>query len=367
MNFLMNEDQRAIVDLASSVFADHCADEQIQRFWSASAPYDRTLWRSLAETGLLALVLPEEHGGSGLGMIELAAVLECQGRHLAPVPLWTSQLVAATLAAFGGAEDKQHWLAELVSGGRLGTLSLAGILSGSGLALRAEQSGGGWSLRGRAAAVPLAQESALALLPAKTSDGVRLFVIDLAVPGIEKTGGMMTHHEPAADLEFNGVSLPGAAALAVEAMQWLAPRVAACLGALQLGVAGEALKRGVAYTSERIQFDHPIATFQAISQKAADCLIDVEALRSSLWQLTWRLDAGIEAEGAAGVVKAWACDTGHRVTHAVQHMHGGMGADTSYPIHRYTYWSRAIEVSCGGVSANLDALGLWLTAAEVEL
>ena len=367
MNFLMNEDQRAIVDLASGVFADHCADEQIQRFWSGTAPYDRTLWRSLGETGLLSLILPEDCGGTGLGMLELSAVLECQGRCLAPVPLWASQLVAATLARFGGDADKDCWLGELASGAKLGTLSLEGLLSSRGLALHAEKAGGGWSLRGHAAAVPLALESALALLPAKTADGVRLFVIDLAMPGIERTGGMMTHHEPAADLEFNGLSLPVAAALGVEALEWLAPRVAACLGALQLGVAGEALKRGVAYTSERIQFDHPIATFQAISQKAADCLIDVEALRSSLWQLVWRLDAGIEADGAAAAVRAWACDTGHRVTHAIQHMHGGMGVDTSYPIHRYTLWSRAIEISCGGVSANLDALGLWLSTAEVEL
>ena len=60
------------------------------------------------------------------------------------------------------------------------------------------------------------------------------------------------------------------------------------------------------------------------------------------------------------MVKAWTCDAGHRVTHAAQHMHGGIGVDVSYPIYRYTYWSRAIEIACGGVSANLEALGRWL-------
>jgi alkylation response protein AidB-like acyl-CoA dehydrogenase len=109
-----------------------------------------------------------------------------------------------------------------------------------------------------------------------------------------------------------------------------------------------------------VQFGHPIAAFQAISQRTADCLIDVEALRSSLWQLVWRLDSGLDATGAAGVVKGWTCDTGHRVTHAAQHMHGGMGVDVSYPIHRYTYWSRAIEIATGGVSVTLEALGQWL-------
>jgi alkylation response protein AidB-like acyl-CoA dehydrogenase len=367
MNFLMNEDQRAILDLAAGMFGDHCADDQIQRFWSGTEPYDRALWGKLGDTGLLGLLLAEEHGGSGLGMIEIAAVLECQGRHLAPVPLWTSQLAAATLARFGTDAAKASLLPGLVSGEKLGTLSLEGLLSSRGLSLHAEKAGGVWTLHGRSPAVPLALESTIALLPARSAEGARLFVVDLAMPGIGKIGGMMTHREPAADLEFDGLSVPADAALAVGALEWLAPRAAACLGALQLGVAGEALKRAVAYTSERIQFDHPIATFQAISQKAADCLIDVEALRSSLWQLAWRLDAGLESAGAAASVKAWACDAGHRVTHAAQHMHGGMGADTSYPIHRYTLWSRAIEITCGGVSSNLDALGLWLNAAEVEL
>ncbi len=367
MNFLMNEDQRAIVDLATSVFADHCADDRIQRFWSGTDPYDPVLWGKLAETGLLGLLLPEEYGGSGLGMIEISAVLECQGRHLAPVPLWTSQLATTALARFGDAGAWKPRLPALVSGERLGTLSLEALLSSRGLQLHARKAGAQWELRGRCAAVPLAQESSLALLPAATVEGVRLFAVDLALPGIEKIGGMLTHRDPAADLVFAGLSLPATAALSEGALDWLVPRAAACLGALQLGVAGEALKRAVAYTSERIQFDRPIASFQAISQKAADCLIDVEALRSSLWQLAWRLDAGLEAAGAAAAVKAWACDAGHRVTHAAQHMHGGMGADASYPIHRYTQWSRAIEISCGGVSANLDALGRWLETAEVEL
>jgi len=115
-----------------------------------------------------------------------------------------------------------------------------------------------------------------------------------------------------------------------------------------------------------VQFGQPIAAFQAISQKCADCLIDVEALRSSLWQLVWRLDSGLAAEGSAGVVRAWTCDAGHRVTHAAQHMHGGIGVDVSYPIHRYTYWSRAIEIACGGVSASLEGLGRWLATAALE-
>ena len=360
MNFEMTEDQRAIVDMASRLFADLCDDDAIQRFWAGDAAFDEATWERLRGAGLTALILPESAGGSALGMTELCAVLECQGRHLAPVPLWSHQLAVAALAQFAaGSAARPDWAA-LVEGSQLATLGIEGLHGSRGLMLRAEPDANGWRLHGRAVAVPLAGQASVALLPAHTPQGARLFAVDLGRSGIEKIGGRLTHHEPAADLVITGLALPAGAALAEAALDWLLPRVAACFGALQLGVAAAALARVVAYTSERVQFGQPIATFQAISQRCADCLIDVEALRSSLWQLAWRLDAGVDATGSAGVVRAWTCDTGHRVTHAAQHMHGGIGVDVSYPIHRYTYWSRAIEIAIGGVSASIEALGQWL-------
>ncbi|MBV6417585.1 MAG: Acyl-CoA dehydrogenase FadE27 [Steroidobacteraceae bacterium] len=357
----MNEEQQAIADMAARVFADHCDDGQIQQFWAAEAPFDAALWQALREGGLATLILPDALGGSGLGMIELCTVLEAQGRHLAPVPLWSHQLAVAAMAKFapGGAPPYANWSA-VSQGARLATLCLEGLRASRGLTLHAERAADGWRLTGRAVAVPQGAEAAMAVLPAQSPGGVRLFAIDLSAPGIGRIAGRLTHHEPAADLVFTGLTVAAAAALDEAAPGWLDPRVAACFGALQLGVTTEALRRVVAYTSERVQFGQPIAAFQAISQKTADCLIDVEALRSTLWQLAWRLDSGLDAEGSAGVVRAWTCDTGFRVSHAAQHMHGGIGVDVSYPIHRYTYWSTAIEIACGGVSANLAALGQWL-------
>ena len=124
------------------------------------------------------------------------------------------------------------------------------------------------------------------------------------------------------------------------------------------------MRRTVEYTTQRIQFDRQIASFQVIGARSADCYIDIEALRSTLWQLCWRLDSGLEAEGAARVAKYWACECGHRVAHACSHMHGGMGSDISYPIHRFLYWSRALEMTLGGATADLQALGDWLARPE---
>lgn len=366
MDFTFSEEQRAIADLATSVFSDYCADDQMQKYDNSGVAYNADLWRQLQETGLVSLIVAEEDGGTGLGMVELMLTLEQQGRFVAPVPLWSNQLAAVAISRFGTAGAKSAWLADLVSGAKLASVNLEGLISSRGLLLKAEQTSAGWRLQGRAVAVALAEQSAVALLPAQTTNGVRLFAVDLSLPGIGKVAGVLTHNEPAADLVFNGLELAADSALAAEALAWLEPRVVACLGALHLGVAREALTRVVAYTTERVQFGRSIASFQAITQKTADCLIDVEALRSTLWQLCWRLDAGLDAVGAAGAVKAWACDCGYHVTHAAQHMHGGIGVDLSYPIHRFTLWSRALEMTFGGKPAQLAALGQWLASPEAH-
>jgi alkylation response protein AidB-like acyl-CoA dehydrogenase len=364
MEFDFSEEQRAIADMATSVFADFCSDDQVRTFWDSGKSYDNGLWQQLAETGLLGLIVAEADGGSGMGMLEQMLILEQQGCHVAPVPLWRQQLAAAVLARFAAAPLKSAWLEKLISGASLATLSLDGLTASRGLALSAKPSASGWLLDGRVVAVPLALEAQLAILAAVTDTGPRLFIVDLTAPGIEKIPGVLTHAEPAADLVFKALQISADQALPAEALSWLDQRALACIAALQLGVSAEDLRRTVEYTTQRIQFDRPIASFQGIGMRSADCYIDIEALRSTLWQLCWRLDSGLEAEGAARVAKYWASECGHRVAHASSHMHGGMGSDISYPIHRFLYWSRALELTLGGVSADLQVLGEWLAKPE---
>ena len=362
MEFSFSEDQIAVRELATGLFRDFGSDENLQKFWTADAAYDNALWLQLQQTGLTALCVDETAGGSGMGMIELMLVLEQQGRALAPAPLWRHQVATAALAAFADPSLLAVPLAELVDGNELVTLGMEGLHDHRGIGLRAERTATGWVLQGRAVAVPQAQSAHLVLLPAQTDSGLRLFAIDPRGAGIDLLPGRLTHHEPAADLLFANATLASHAMLAEPALEWLQPRAIACVCALQLGVADEALRRAVTYIGERQQFGRPLATFQALSQKVADCYIDIEALRSTLWQLCWRLDAGLDAGVAAAVAKSWAADCGHRVSHAAQHMHGGIGVDISYPIHRFTLWSRALESSLGGAAAQLESLGRQLAA-----
>ncbi len=129
------------------------------------------------------------------------------------------------------------------------------------------------------------------------------------------------------------------------------------LCALELGVAERALRTTATYTSSRQQFDRPIATFQAVAQRAADAYIDVEAIRLTLWKAAFRLDAGLPAAEAVSVAKLYAAEAGHRVVYAAQHLHGGMGFDTDYPLYRHYLWSKQIELTLGSASVHLARLG----------
>src|SRR5713101_977625 len=119
------------------------------------------------------------------------------------------------------------------------------------------------------------------------------------------------------------------------------------------------------YTKTRVQFDRPIATFQAVGQRAADAYINVEGIRLTLWQAAWRLSEGLPARTEIEVAKYWASEGGHSVLHAAQHLHGGIGVDVDYPLHRYFLWGKKIEFTLGGAIQQLRRIGTALATEPV--
>lgn len=360
MNFQLSEDQRAFSDTAQALFADYCSDEQLRAFDASGLPFMQALWKHCVASGLHSIVLPEADGGLELGMTELLTVLEQQGRALALVPLWEHQLGLATVLRHGLPACRAAVAAEGLAGERLLTVSLSGLLAARGPALRAVREGDGFRVNGCAAAVPLAAQAAWALLGVDLEGGSRLMLVDLQNVAIKRVEGTTQHHLAVADLVFDEVRIGGEVLLAEPALDWLEPRAIACLAALQLGVTVQQITRTVEYVSERKQFGRVIGSFQLVAGQMADSHIAVEALRSSLWQLVYRLDAGQGALPQAWATRYLACETGHRVGHATQHVHGGIGVDTSFHIHRFLYWSRALAVALGGAEQNLAKLGDWL-------
>jgi 3-oxocholest-4-en-26-oyl-CoA dehydrogenase beta subunit len=135
------------------------------------------------------------------------------------------------------------------------------------------------------------------------------------------------------------------------------------LCAIQVGVCEAATALAAEYTSHRQQFGKPLSTFQGVQLRAADAYIDTEAIRVTTLQAAWRLDTGLPAHAEVLVAKWWAAEAGQHAVHNTQHLHGGLGADIDYPIHRYFLWGKQIEDTLGGASATLAHLGAVLAGA----
>lgn len=358
MNFELSEDQRAFAEMAQGLFADFCGDEQLRAHDVSGAPFMQDLWQQCVAAGLHTVLVPEADGGLGLGMTELMAVLEQQGRALALVPLWEQQLALATLARFAPGALASV-IAPALEGQPL-ALSLAALSQSRGSSLRLERTGDAWTLSGLAPAVPLGGQAAQALLAADCQGEMRLVLVDLDQSGVRRDEGMSQHHQAQADLTFEALPLAVDRVLPAAAKDWLEPRAIACLAALQLGVSQQQLRRTVEYVSERQQFGRVIGSFQLVAGQMADGHIASEALRTSLWQLVYRLDAGLGAAPQGWATRTLANDTGHRVGHMAQHVHGGIGVDITYPMHRFLYWSRALGLALGGTEHHLARLGDWL-------
>lgn len=352
MDFTLGEELTAVRDLASEIFTDTATTERVRAVESTGI--DEKLWQSLAEAGLLGIALPEDHGGAGLGMGALCVLLREQGKRVAPVPLWPSAVAALVLAAHGS-EQQRELLSSVANGSARLTLALEefGAADPASPECVAERTGSGWSLTGTKASVPVPEGARAVLVSASGPHGPGLFLADPA--GLTWEAADTTSHQPCGHLRLDGA--PAEAVGGPAALHDALHRAYVALAAVQLGVAEGALRHAASYLSERRQFGRPLATFQAVAHQLADCYIDIEAMSVTMWNAVTHLDAGEPAERVALVAKWWATDAGQRVVHRVQHLHGGIGVDIDYPVHRHYLWGKQIAGTLGGPSADIDRLG----------
>jgi alkylation response protein AidB-like acyl-CoA dehydrogenase len=366
VNFDLSEEQQVISDLAAKLFGDLATTGRVKAIEAAEG-FDRDLWRELADAGLLAVPLPERAGGSGMGMVALNLIATQQGRTVAPVPLVPSVVTALALAQFAGDRG-----ASLVAGAAAGEIVLTSALAETGSNSVADPSvvataiEGGYRLTGWKPAVPYAQLAAHIVVPASADGIVGLFLVDTAMEGVTVEPVATTDRQPAGhvtfDVEVGAADRIGDAA----ALTWLIERMLVARSAVQVGVCEGSLAATAEHVATREQFGRPLATFQAVSQRAADSYITTEALRLTTLQAAWLLDEGLDGSDEALVAAWWAAEGGHQVVLAGQHLHGGIGADIDYPVHRYFLWGSQLGTSLGSGSAHLSNLGRRIAGAPDE-
>ncbi|QNS03005.1 acyl-CoA dehydrogenase family protein [Streptomyces xanthii] len=364
MDFSLGEELEALRDLAREIFDDRATPDRLRAVETSETRTDEELWRTLAASGLLAAPLPEAAGGAGLGLPALCVLLEEQGRRVAPVPLWPVVLGALTLAAHGGCPP----LSSLADGSTRVTLALEEFGPADPRDPRtttARPDEDGWRLDGSKAVVPSPAGAGHVLVSAATDAGPGLFLLAADAPGVTWTPAETTTHDLSAHLDLAGARARAVGTPGDGVVERLVDQASVALAALQLGVAQGALAHAATYLAAREQFGRPLATFQAVRHQLADCLIDIEAMRVTLWQAVTALADGEGAEQAVLVAKWWAGDGGANVVHRVQHVHGGLGVDTDYPVHRHFLWGRQLSTTLGGPGAGLARLGDLLAAQEV--
>ena len=368
MDFSFSEDQLAVAELARKILAEQASHERQRTLERDGAQrFDRELWRALAQAGLIGIALPETHGGGGLGFLELALVLEEAGRRTAPVPLFETALLGALpVSEFGNDAQKRALLPRVAAGELVLTAALheeGGDPRQPAATATPAADGSGFTLRGEKLCVPAGAIADRVLVPAATGAGsLGLFLVDPRAAGVSREPVETTNGSPDAHFAFDAARVAAADVLGdpragARILAWLEPRATAGLCAQALGVCEEALRLTAEYTKTRKQFDQPIAMFQAVGHRAANAFIDTEAIRLTAWQACWRLAEGLPAEAEVAVAKVWAAEAGQRVVHAAQHLHGGVGVDREYPLHRHFLWAKQLELALGGGTRQLLRLG----------
>jgi len=366
MDFSYSEDQQALRELARKILEEQAGHDRLKEVLATPERVDRALWAELAKANLLGTGIDEAHEGSGFGLSELVILLEEVGRSVAPVPVFPTLIQGALpIAEFGSEALKSRWLPAVARGE---AILGAALVESAEEPVKAVHDGEGWRLSGVRRLVQAGHVADRVLVPASTGEGCfGIFLVDPAGEHAESRLVDTTDQQYRTDLHLDGVAVPdvevvGSPQGGAEIVEWLRQRATLGLCAMQVGVAERALEITAAYARERKQFGKPIGSFQAVHTRAGDAYVDLQAMKLTLWRALHLLEHGEDAQESLTIAKYWAAEGGARVTYAAMHLHGGIGVDVDYPIHRYYLWGRQIGMHLGSGSEQIAKLGAGLAS-----
>lgn len=334
MEFAFNEEQRMIAETASAFFTENATSERT-RAAMAKDGIDHDLWATFCqELGLSGIGIPEDVGGAGLGLVEMAIIAEAAGAQVAALPMLGSLVMCARAIAYGGTEQqKAELLPDLLSGERIAAYVHDAALSADGDVLTASD---GFVAHGASADVFVVTSNRGAWIVDTKADGVSV---------IAKT--TMDQTRPYAHVTLNGAKgAPLADAITAISHAHRAAFVA--IAAEALGGAQACLDRTVSYSKERVQFGRQIGSFQAYKHRLADMMIEIEQARSAVyWAACAADEESDEAELAMHAAKAFATDTYFRCAGDMIQLHGGIGFTWEHDAHLFFKRARATQTAMG--------------------
>jgi alkylation response protein AidB-like acyl-CoA dehydrogenase len=371
MAFALTPEQESIREMAQRFAAERAPVAHLRHLRDAGDPtgFSRALWKEMAELGFAGLTLPAEHGGAGLGHAELGIVLEALGSTLAPTPIVATLLLGGAALALGGTPQQKAERLPAVAAVDL----LLALAHEEGtrhaphhVRTRAERTSSGYLLRGEKVFVLDGHAADLLVVVARTSggerdrDGLTLFLVPAATPGVRATRTPLVDSRGAARVRLDDVAVPEDAVLGerdrgADVLDAVLDRAAAGLAAEMLGSLSEVFDRTVAYLKDRRQFGVPIGSFQALKHRAAHLFCEIELTRSIVMEALRAADEGrADLPLLASAAKARVTDTFLLVTAEAVQMHGGVGVTDELDIGLFLKRARVAEMTLGGAAYHRD-------------
>ena len=373
MALILTDDQTMIRDSAEGFFRDAAPVAELRRLRDTkyATGFDRGLWKQMAEMGFAGMLVPEAHGGTGLGFVAAGLVQEQIVRNLSLSPLLSTAILAASaLTAAGSPEQQAQYLPQIASGERLFALAAdeKARHAPHQIATRAEPSGNGFKLNGTKAFVLDGHVADTLIVAARTTgadgdhDGITLFLVDAKAGGVASTRTSMVDSRNAANVVLTDVHVDGADVLGTvgeggKLLDRILDAGRACLAAEMLGVSAQSFATTVDYLKQRDQFGVKIGTFQALQHRAAHLFCEVELARSATLRALQALDADdAQTPMFVSVAKAKSGDVAKLATNEAVQMHGGIGMTDDVDVGFYMKRARAAQETFGDMAFHGDRL-----------
>ncbi|MBV8593855.1 MAG: acyl-CoA/acyl-ACP dehydrogenase [Caulobacteraceae bacterium] len=361
MDFDFSDDQKFLKGEARKFLEARCGIEVVRDVLDDPAKgYSKPLWDAVADQGWMGATIPTEHGGLGLGPLELCVIAEELGRALAPIPFAsTVYFVAEALMLAGSEAQKAKWLPSIAAGETVGcfaTVERAGALTESQVQAKVD----GGKLSGVKIPVTDGEAARLAVVLAREGGQPSLFLVDLAEGGV--TARRLETLDPtrgAAELRFEGAPAErlGDAGEGMSLAETVMNRAAVLLAFEQVGGADRALEMAKGYALERYAFGRPIGSYQAVKHRLADIYIKTELARSNAYYGAWALGAGgAELPVAAAAARVGATEAFWFAAKESLQIHGGMGFTWDVDCHLFYRRAQQLGLVAGGAKAWKEKL-----------
>lgn len=342
-----NQEQEMLRATVRELLAKHCPLTVVREMEDDPIGYPRALWDELAALDLVGLLLPVETGGSGMSLVEGVALYEELGRALAPLPHFVSAVMSGGILATAGTDEQRRtWLPQVASGNAVLTLAWLepdGAFGPGGVTMRARPAGAGWVLDGVKRHVGFAAAARRLVVVARTgegSDGINLFLVDPATPGVTLTQQHSIGSDTQYQVTFSKVAVDAADRIGAAGSGWETLLGAlrggmVLLGAQAVGGARAVLELAVQYAKDRVQFGKPLGAFQAIAHYLADAVTAVDGAEQLVHEAAWAHASGRPVDRLAPMAKLFACRTFRDVTATAQQIFGGMGFTVEFDAQLY--------------------------------